>query len=83
MEPEENVEVEVEESSPEEDVEQFALDVADKAKMVESGDMTVRDFVSECMEQLGTMEVADEAPAMGGLGSGGDFPNLEDLESEA
>lgn len=90
MDPEENVDVEVEvteEVTPEEQVKNIALDVADKAKMVESGEMTVADFVADIMEQLGNVEVAGEsmeASPMGGLGAGaGNFPNLEDLESEA
>lgn len=86
MDPEqENVDVEVEVDTTEETspVQEFADSVAEKAKMVEAGDLSVADFVSECMEALGAMEVAPEAPSLGGLGAGnGAFPNLEDLESE-
>ena len=77
MEPEEtNDEVETE-VTPEEEVAEFASSVADKAKMVASGDITVADFVSECMDTLGSIEVAGEGAEvspMGGLGGSQSFP---------
>ena len=83
MEPEEtNEEMEVEEVTAEEQVMDFASSVADKAKMVEAGDMTVADFVSECMDTLGSIEVAGEGTdvsPMGGLGGSQSFP-LPDAE---
>jgi len=75
-------EMEMEVTSPEESIAEFATSVADKAKMVEAGEMTVADFVSGCMETLGAIEVAGPAPEvspMGGLGGSQAFP-LPDAE---
>lgn len=84
MDPEkDNVEVDVdvettEEKSP---VMMFAEDVAKKAEMVEAGEMSIEDFVAQTTEEL--QNVQAPAEAMGGLGQGnGDFPDLNDLESE-
>jgi len=84
MEPEETnaEEMEMEETNPVEAVTDFATSVAEKAKMVEAGEMNVADFVAECMETLGAMEVAEPAPEvspMGGLGGSPTFP-LPDAE---
>lgn len=78
MEPEEkNEEMETEETTPQEKVAEFATSVADKAKMVESGEMSVEDFVAECMSTLEMMntETDGEESPMGGLGANsGKFP---------
>ncbi len=86
MDPE--METEVEETEDVEEVEAspavaFAEMVTEMATQVESGDMTVEDFVAQVTEQLGLMQAdapADMASPMGGLGLGGGEFNLPEAE---
>lgn len=61
----------------------FAEMVTEMANQVESGDMTVEDFVAQVTEQLSLMQTnapADMASPMGGLGLGGGEFNLPEAE---
>lgn len=82
------METEVEETEDVEEVETspavaFAEMVTEMANQVESGNMTVEDFVAQVTEQLSLMQAdapADMASPMGGLGLGGGEFNLPEAE---
>lgn len=57
----------------------FADDVAGKVALIESGEMTLEEFVAGCTEAL--KAVTEPAGELGGLGdNSGEFPELDDEE---
>ncbi len=57
----------------------FADDVASKVALVESGEMTLEEFVAGCTETLSALGTPEAN--LGGLGDDtGEFPELEETE---